>query len=244
MIPLLELAIEAHGGLTNWSRLQIVDLEFNVGGALWQAKGLPAGLRAAANVDLSEKRVRIEPFDGDGTIGYFTPERVWVEYANGGVMQERRSPRSSFIGHTMLTPWDKLHELYFAGYALLNDLSAPFMFADPGFEAEEIEPRAENDEIWRRMLVRFPADFPTHSQEQTFYFNEQGLLKRINYTADIAQAPAAHYCFDHYEVAGIVVPTYRRVFGREARKEDPEDLAAPAGVELRMTRIQINRKTS
>ena len=54
------------------------------------------------------------------------------------------------------------------------------------------------------MVVRFPDDYPTHSAEQTFYFNQQGLLKRLNYVVDILgggpAAGGAHYCFDHYKV--------------------------------------------
>jgi hypothetical protein len=241
MIPLLELAIEAHGGLANWHKVRTVDLDFTIGGVLWQAKGLPEGLRATAPVEPSQMQVRIVPFDGEATVGYFTPRRVWVEDVNGFVVKERRDARASFTGHTLMTPWDELHELYFVGYALLNYLSSPFMLTYPGFECEEIEPHSENGETWRRLRVRFPADYPTHSREQTFYLNGQGLLKRMNYTVDIIQSSAAHYCLDHHHVGGIVVPTYRRVRGRDPAKDDPDDMFEPLAVELRITSIEVNR---
>ncbi len=157
MIPLLELALDAHGGLTR----------------------LPQGLNVALHVEPSRKLVVVSPFDGEDSTGYFTPDRVWVDNAAGTVVQNLISPRGSFSGHDLMTPWSKLQELYFVGYAFLNYLSSPFNLAEPGFEVTEIESHEENGETWRRMVVRFPDDYPTHSAEQTFYFNQQGLLKRL-----------------------------------------------------------------
>jgi hypothetical protein len=64
--------------------------------------------------------------------------------------------------------------------------------------------------------VTFPADIPTHNSfqpggEQTFYFNEKGLLQRLDYAA---VGTAAHYCFDHTTFGGLVFPTLRRVVPR------------------------------
>ena len=50
MIPLLKLAIEAHGGLERWREVHGIDLKLTVGGGLWQLKGLPQGL-----VDVEQK---------------------------------------------------------------------------------------------------------------------------------------------------------------------------------------------
>jgi len=40
---LLELAFEAHGGLTRWSHLKAVTDDLSVTGALWQIKGHTLG---------------------------------------------------------------------------------------------------------------------------------------------------------------------------------------------------------
>ena len=244
MIPLLELALDAHGGLTRWRQVKSIDLKLSIGGQLWHAKGLPQGLNVALHVEPSRKLVVVSPFDGEDSTGYFTPDRVWVENAAGTVVQELTSPRGSFSGHDLMTPWSKLQELYFVGYAFLNYLSSPFNLAEPGFEVAEIEPHKENGETWRRMVVRFPDEYPSHSAEQTLYFNQQGLLKRLNYVVDIVgggpAAGGAHYCFDHHKVGGIIFPTYRRVLGRDPKAEDPES-SAPVGVEVRISNIEINR---
>src|SRR5262245_31027441 len=44
MIPLLKLAIEAHGGLERWHQVHGIDLKLTIGGGFWQLKGLPQGL--------------------------------------------------------------------------------------------------------------------------------------------------------------------------------------------------------
>src|SRR5258708_38250644 len=119
MIPLLELALNAHGGLTRWRQVKSIDLKLSIGGQLWHAKGLPQGLNVALHVKPSRRLVVVSPFDGEDSTGYFTPDRVWVENSVGTVVQELTSPRSSFSGHDLMTPWSKLQELYFVGYAFL-----------------------------------------------------------------------------------------------------------------------------
>jgi hypothetical protein len=44
MVPLLKLAIEAHGGLERWRQVHEIDLKLTIGGGLWQLNGLPQGL--------------------------------------------------------------------------------------------------------------------------------------------------------------------------------------------------------
>jgi hypothetical protein len=60
---------------------------------------------------------------------------------------------SAFAGHVLTTPWDKLQELYFVGYALWNYLATQFVFTEPGFESREIGPHEENGDIWKAMRV-------------------------------------------------------------------------------------------
>ena len=64
----------------------------------------------------------------------------------------------------------------------------------PGVETEETQPWQENGEAWRRLKVTFSASIATHSAEQTFYFDQHGLLKRHDYDVDISGGTsAAHY---------------------------------------------------
>ena len=62
--------------------------------------------------------------------------------------------------------------------------------------------------------MKFPPSVPTHSQEQVFYFNQAGLLQRLDYTPSMSGREAAHYCFDHRSFDGLMIPTLRRVVSR------------------------------
>src|SRR6266404_8713891 len=41
-------------------------------------------------------------------------------------------------------------------------------------------------ETWRQLSVIFPPGIPTHSVRQTFYFNDKGLLQRLDYATGVA----------------------------------------------------------
>jgi len=80
----------------------------SIGGGLWRLKGLPDGLRdVTLRIQAHQPSVTITPFGGEARTGHFAPDRVWVEDANGGVVEERATPRASFAGHVLTTPWDK-----------------------------------------------------------------------------------------------------------------------------------------
>src|SRR5258707_1142040 len=175
MKDLLTRALDAHGGVSRWREIEAFQLKVSIGGGLWRLKGLPDGLRdVTLRVQAHRPIVTITPFGGEARTGHFTPDRVWVEDANGGVVEERATPRASFAGHVLTTRWDKLHELYFVSYALWNYLATPFVFTEPGFETREIGPHEENGETWHRLLVKSPPSIPTHCAEQVLYFNAQG----------------------------------------------------------------------
>jgi hypothetical protein len=85
-----------------------------------------------------------------------------------------------------------------------------------GFEVAEIEPWQELNETWRRLKVKFPPQIASHSTEQTFYLDKDGLLRRHDYDVEISgNMPAAHYVYEYKDVSGIMIPTKRRVFPRQ-----------------------------
>jgi hypothetical protein len=241
MKDLLTRALEAHGGLSRWREIEAFQLKVSIGGGLWRLKGLPDGLRDVTLRILAHRpMVTITPFGGEARTGHFTPDRVWIEDANGGVVEERATPRASFAGHVLTTPWDKLQELYFVSYALWNYLATPFVFTEPGFETREIGPHEENGETWHRLLVKYPPSIPTHCAEQVLYFNAQGLLQRMDYSVDVVgdmvAGAASHYCFDHTPFGGIVIPTLRRAVSRTPKGAV---LSGPTGVLLQMSDIKL-----
>jgi len=75
------------------------------------------------------------------------------------------------------------------------------------------------------------------------YFDQQGLLKRLNYVVDIVgggPAPVAHYCFEHHKVGGIIFPTYHRVLGRDPKAENQSP--RPQWASMRISDIEIKEE--
>jgi hypothetical protein len=70
------------------------------------------------------------------------------------------------------------------------------------------------------LKVSFPDQFPSHSQEQISYFGPDGLLRRHEYTVDIiGGAPGLNYAAKYRNADGIMVPTERRVYAYNEKKE-------------------------
>jgi hypothetical protein len=212
---LLNRVLDAHGGLENWQKVRYLDVRLSLSGGLFQIKGRPEGFHdVIMRMEMHQPRVTLVPFGGPDCRGQFTPDRVWIEERNGRIVEERTNPRASFAGHVLETRWDQLQMLYFTSYAMWNYLTTPLLFTLPGVDVREIGPHKEHGETWERLQVRFPSTIPTHCTEQTFYFNEKGLLQRLDYVTDIVGGVAAHYCFDNTGFSGLVFPILRRVVSR------------------------------
>jgi hypothetical protein len=230
MSDLATFAMDAHGGLDRWRKLKTISARLVQGGVLWKLKGQEAVLRKEWTSHC--------PFGKPNQRTSFQPDRVAIENSNADVVEERFNPRESFKGHVLDTPWDDLQLAYFAGYAMWTYLNAPFLFALPGVETEEIQPRRENGTAWRSLKVRFPASIATHSAEQTFYFDQHGLLKRHDYDVDVSGGtPAAHYVSELKEVSGIIVPTKHTVFGRQS---DGSPVPTPLVVSIDLSEIEFS----
>jgi hypothetical protein len=247
MNDLLETVIEAHGGLERWRELDGVSARLVQGGALWPVKGQRGVLddvfiRAA----LHQQWASHHPFGAADRRSAFTPERVAIETTNGEVVEALQRPRASFAGHTLETPWTPLQLAYFVGTAMWTYLTQPFTFALPGFQTTELDPWHESGEEWRRLRVVWPSHpvqtanrrvrgLATHSAEQTLYVGADGLFRRHDYNLDIAGGGGyAHYIYDYTKVAGILVPTKRKVFPRGS---DGQSLGEPLILSIELSEI-------
>jgi hypothetical protein len=140
---------------------------------------------------------------------------VSIEDDMGTVIEALKNPRTSFTGQTVETPWTRLQLVYFIGYAMWTYFNAPFNFASSDYEVSEMEPWEENNEVWRRLNVKFPESVGTHGRTQIFYIGADGLVRRHDYDVDILGGSAAvHYLYDYIEVEGIKVATKRKVYIR------------------------------
>jgi hypothetical protein len=144
------------------------------------------------------------------------PRRPHVELHGLGTFDAAR-PRPAGIARR--TRWTDEDVVHFAGYALWGYMTAPFVFADDDVLVREL-PR-------RRLRVDFPARIPAHSRRQTFHFDENAVLIRLDYTAEVFLGPlgrAKHVCRGHRWIDGLLVATSRRV--------TPRGLPAPTLVSI------------
>jgi hypothetical protein len=237
MTDLKDFVIAAHGGLERWNAFSGLTAHLDTGGVLWPLKGQEGFADVNVRVALHRQFTSHFPFPEPGTRTAFTGDRVAVETDGGEVVEERESPRDAFAGHSVETPWDRLHIAYFGGYAMWTYLTAPFSFSMPGFRTEELSPWQENGETWRRLKVEYPDGIATHNKEQTFYFGEDGLLRRHDYAAEVLNAgSAAHYASEYREFDGIMVPTKRRVYGLG---EDGNVIPEPVLVSIDLTDVKF-----
>lgn len=84
-----------------------------------------------------------------------------------------------------------------------------------GVRVEESEAWHEGSETWRVLRAYFPGTIETHSLVQDFFFGEDLLLRRHDYSVNIAGGFAAAQLTSNYvEANGIRLPTKRRAYTR------------------------------
>lgn len=129
--------------------------------------------------------------------GVYQAHRVTIATPAGALVESRDQPRSAFP------------KVYLCGISIWNCLTAPFLLATPDTTIKEIGPGQERGETWQRLTALFLAGAGTMAREQTFYFDQDGLQRRIDYAAlDQRNAVTAQYSWAHQQFSGIVVPTF------------------------------------
>lgn len=121
-------------------------------------------------------------------------------------------------------PWTDRDVAFFAGYALWNYVAAPFLWT-----------RCETRELpGRRLALTFPYDVPTHCRHQVAHLDATGLVRRLDYTAEVfgPWARAANECLEYASCGRIVVPSRRRV--------TPRGLRGPTLIALALDELEVS----
>ena len=214
MASLLDMVLEAHGGLDRWRRFSKVEVDAVTTGGLFTLKGLMPDLSARRmTVWPKEDRAAVAPSGTPDQRTSFTPERLAIEKLSGTVVAEWSFPRNTFIGHSLSTARRPENRAYFNGYAIWTYLNTPFLFGWDGVDIEEEEPWLEGDEAWRVLRAYLPGRLASHGPLQRFYFGPDGLLRRHDYNVEVAgNIAAAQLTTDYIEANGIKLPWRRRAF--------------------------------
>ena len=243
MNALLEQVLGAHGGIERWRSAATIHARVRSGGLLLRTR-VPGNRLAdyRITVDVQTARTVLDPFPSDEQRGVFENGSVRIETHDGEVVSSRTNARAAFFGRSGLRRnirWDPLDSVYFAGYAMWNYLTTPYLLTREGVEVTEAGMWREGEETWRCLNVSFPPDLDTHSPRQTFYFDAFGHLRRHDYEPEVIGkwARAAHYCADPIRADGLVFPTRRWVhpIGRGNRP-----LPFPTLVTVRLTDVGVD----
>ena len=213
----LKRVTERHGGQERWQKVnKLVIYARTSGMALPLRFKFKAFRDYAAEISIDEPRVHISPHPVHGSRGVFYKDTVWIESAAGQLLKKRQRSRQAFDDFRHKLWWDNLDAMYFAGYALWNYLTTPFLLLQQDMQIDAMGKWQEGNEVWNRLRVFFPGTFPTHCREQIFYFDDDLLLRRHDYTAEVfgKWAKAAHYCTAHKQFGGFLFPTRRTVWPR------------------------------
>ncbi|CAM4217602.1 hypothetical protein MB901379_02382 [Mycobacterium basiliense] len=217
MSTLLDEVVHAHGGMQRWRSVTTLQARVRTGGLLLRTR-VPGNRLADYHitVHVQDARTVLDPFPRDGQRGVFEHGSVRIETDEGEVISSRANPRSAFFGRSGMRRnirWDPLDSVYFAGYAMWNYLSTPYLLTREGVQVQQGDPWLEQGETWRRLNVTFPSHIDTHSPRQTYYFDGRGHLRRHDYIPEVIGhwARAAHYCTEPVPAGGLLFPTRRWV---------------------------------
>ncbi|GAA2229022.1 hypothetical protein N1031_06025 [Herbiconiux moechotypicola] len=227
MSSLLDRIVDAHGG-SRWNEIATLSATRHFGGAFWALKGVPGiAEEGRFTVDIGREHTQLFSFGDAELHSDFTPGRVEIVRSDGEVVESLDDPRSSFAGHVLTTPWNRLQLAYFTGYAMWTYNTEPRSFLLPGVVTDEVGAWTEPDgQVWERLRVTYPSTLATHSTTQTLYADSDGILRRRDYEVDIAGgSPSVEYMTEQVTVDGIVVPRHREIYVRDdAGRAVPEPL--------------------
>jgi hypothetical protein len=185
----------------------------SITGALLTAKCGTARLKELAVEGSTQiQSVDITGFAYADLRALYRPDWVALEGPDGQQLERRLAAPEEFRDSLRSATWDQLQLAYYCGYLLWNHVALPFILADPDFESGEFPQSLEPGERLRRLSVVFPPRVVTHATAQTFYFDRQAHLRRLDYPAahtnrtQIAQMFSAHQRF-----SGILLPTLSRL---------------------------------
>jgi hypothetical protein len=221
---LLERAVRRHGGWDAWRALRTVIVQpKSLSGMLPWLKGYGRtfALPPRAEIDPHAGKALFHDYPARGASGVFERGSITLTDASGAVTASIADARGTFRGWRKLRRWSPSDALYFFGYALTHYHGLPFTLSRG--KALGIRRVRYEGRVLMGIEVELPADLHTHSRRQTFYFEEDGLLRRHDYVADIAGAWArgAHFWTDFAPVTGLEMARVRHVVARVGRQATP-----------------------
>jgi len=115
MNELLNLAVNSHGGLERWNKVNSVKVAASITGAIWYVKNQGNALQdVVMTIDTRDERL-VTDFPGQDKRSTFEPNRIVMEKVDGTLIGSRNNPEESFKGQQRETPWDDMMSPISAG---------------------------------------------------------------------------------------------------------------------------------
>jgi hypothetical protein len=212
-VSLLEKSLRASGGLDLWQLTRRFTLHMSITGALCTERCSTAKLRdLVVEGSTQTQALEITGFARADQRALYRPDWVALEGPDERRIMERQSSPEEFCGALQSTTWNELQLAYYCSYLIWNHIATPFIFADPDFETKELHGNVARSRGLRRLSVVFPARIVTHASAQTFHFDGEGFLRRLDYpAAHDDQTQVAQMSSGHQRFSGILVPTLCRL---------------------------------
>jgi hypothetical protein len=207
-VALLEDALRASGGLDLRRQMSRYTVHMSVGGVLCSRKCASVQLKdLVVEGRTDQQSLEINGFSGVNRRAMYRPDWVALEGTDGQLLKETKALPQELRERLRASTWDELQLAYYFGYSIWNYIAVPFVLAEPDVTTEELEPGSVRFDGWRRLEVRFPSRVVTHATEQTFYFDREGLLRRIEYTSDLEGTRIAQLLSGYQSFSGVLIPT-------------------------------------
>jgi hypothetical protein len=221
---LLEKAVDRHGGWAAYAAFGVVSFKpRELRGLLPKLKGLGKTFRLPPRIDVAPRdhRAVFHDYPVVGRRGLYSNGKIALLDEKGAMTETHPHLRTTFVGAHKLERWSPADALYFFGYALTHYCSLPFSLAEGRPLA--LRRARHGGRALTGVEVQLPPTLDTHSARQTFYFDDEGLLRRHDYVADIVGpwARGTHYSDDYLTVAGLPMARRRHVVARVARWPTP-----------------------
>jgi hypothetical protein len=216
-VAIFERACEHYGGLDTWRALKRVRLiPERLSGLLPRVKGVGRTftLPASFEIEPHERRALFMGYPDQEHVGVFENGAVTLQRRDGSVVQSSADHRESFRGLAKNRRWSPLDALYFFGYALTHYHALPFTLIHGRLvSAKRV---GSGRDALSVLDIELPADLPTHSRRQRFYFEEGGRLSRHDYLAEVVGywARGAHFWNRQTVVRGFPIALERHVSAR------------------------------
>jgi hypothetical protein len=92
MTELLNLALQAHGGLDRWNKVKAIKVAASITGAIWYVKSKGDFLKnVVLTAETRNERVTVD-FPGQDKRAIFEPNRIVIETADGTLTEVRDNP--------------------------------------------------------------------------------------------------------------------------------------------------------